>query len=506
MAEFAVILRKIPQSYERTGRLPDKSVIRHIKFGEEFMTQFFVILFFAIVLLVLLIVKIRMHPVLALFIVGLLSGLGFGFGFNKTITTMVSAFGGTLTGIGCTIIFGSIIAMGIQDSGAIKSMVNFFIRLSKGKRLELTTAMAGFIMSIPIFGDITIVMLSPIASYISKRKKVSMASMGGWAVCGLGLTMCLVPPTPGILASALLLGADVGQVIIWGIVISLFSLALTYLLCSRFCNKEWIPPREDYVTGVETVSSGDYHDLLIKEEGLPNVCLAALPILLPVVLIAANSYAITYLSEENPLRVFLGVIGERNIAMFIGVIAAMLLGLSLKSKVIDYFKINTGTADNSIGDIMLNKWVDRALKIALLPLLITAMGGAFSAIIKAYPDINNLLSNALSKSNFPGILLPWIMAAIMMTAVGSQTTATMTTSAIVLPMMGSLGLSPAATAFLIGSGVMVGSHVNNSGFWVAAQMFNFTTVQAFKYITFIGTVAGIFGLVLTAIFHSLGMF
>jgi GntP family gluconate:H+ symporter len=470
------------------------------------MVQFFAILIIAIVFLTVLIVKLKVHPVLALFLVGLLAGLGFGFGFIKSITTLVNGFGATLASIGCTIIFGSIIAMSIQDSGAIKSMVNLFIKLSRGKHLEVVTSMASFIMSIPIFGDVTMVLTAPIAAYISKRKNISMSAMGSWTVIGCMLTHCLVPPTPGILAISILLGADVGLVIFWGIIISILTFFFSWLILHKWFAKEWIPPREDYVTGVETAQTSDYKDLLIQEEGLPNVFFGALPILLPVILIASASFAAIYLPEQNALRVFLAAAGERNIAMFIGVMAGMLLGLSLKPKVISYFKINTGTANNSIGDIMFNKWVHRALNIALLPLLITAMGGGFSAIIKAYPDINNLLSSTLAKTNFPSLLLPWIMAAIMMVAVGSQTTASMTSAAIVLPMMEALGLTPMLTTFLIGSGVMVGSHVNNSGFWVAAQMFNFNTTQAFKYITFAWSILGVFSFIFIAAFHAIGIF
>jgi GntP family gluconate:H+ symporter len=472
-------------------------------FGRGFkMFQFFIVLITAIVLLVLLIVKLKVHPVLTLFFVGILTGLGFGYGFIETSTTLISGFGSTLGSIGCTIIFGSIIAMCIQDSGAIKSMVNFFIKLSRGKHLELSTSLAAFIMSIPIFGDITQVLTAPIAAFISRRKNISMSAMGTWTVIGGCLTHCLVPPTPGILAVAVLMGADVGMVIVWGLIVAIFTFFIAWGILHKWFEKEWVEPRPDYTVGVEPIESSDYHDLLIKEEGLPNVFIASLPILVPVVLIAGASFANMYLPKGNMIRTALGSLGERNIAMFIGVIISLLFGLSLKSSVITYFKINTGEANTDIGDIMFNKWVDRALKIALLPLMITAMGGAFSAIIKAYPNITQL-GNLIAQYHLPSLLMPWIIAAIMMIAVGSQTTASMTAAAIVLPMASGLGLSPLLATLLIGSGVLVGSHVNNSGFWVATQMFNFTTKQGFKYVTFAWSVLGVISFILITILHLL---
>ncbi|MDR2390562.1 MAG: GntP family permease, partial [Planctomycetota bacterium] len=191
------------------------------------MGQYLVVLVIAIALLVYMVIKLKIHPALALFICGMLAGVCFGYGVAKTAGVFTGGFGGTLGGIGCTIIFGSIIASGIQDTGSIKSMVNFFIRLFKGKCLELSTSLAGFVMSIPVFGDITQVLIAPIASLIGKRKKISMSQMGAWAGVGASLTHAVVPPTPGILAITIMFGADLGLTIFWGTVISFVSLILT---------------------------------------------------------------------------------------------------------------------------------------------------------------------------------------------------------------------------------------------------------------------------------------
>lgn len=119
-----------------------------------------------------------------------------------------------MTSIACTIIFGSIIAQGIRDTSGVKSMVNFFINVFHGKCLELATALSAFIMSIPVFGDITQVLLSPVAALLAKRKKISMSVMGGYTLLCSSLTHSIVPPTPGILAVAVLLEADLGFVIL----------------------------------------------------------------------------------------------------------------------------------------------------------------------------------------------------------------------------------------------------------------------------------------------------
>ena len=369
-------------------------------------------------------------------------------------------------------------------------MVNFFIRLFKGKNPEMMTALSGFIMSIPVFGDITMVLLAPIANMIAKRDRKSMSSMTAFTALATDLTHSIVPPTPGILAVTLLLGADLGMTIFWGIVLSFIGFILTYLLMRKWVAKEYIAPREDYTEGVEPCDSGNYEDLLIKDPGLPAILSACSPILVPVILIAIASFTGMYLSEENFIRSFFETIGDRNVALFIGVLITFIVGLAHKGRVITNYQKFTGDDTNTFKDIILNKWIDEALKVALLPLMITAMGGGFSAVIRNYPNIDQL-GVMIADTGLPTVLIPFLIGSVMLIAVGSRTTAGMTAAAIVSPMLTTLGLSPLAAVLLIGSGTMVGSHVNDSGFWVVTQLFHLDTKQGLKYKSFTGAVCGI---------------
>lgn len=468
------------------------------------MGRFLIFMLIAVLILVFLIVKLNIHPVLALFIGGMTAGLGFGYGVTDTITTYTGGFGSTLGSIGCTIIFGSIIAQGIRDTGSVKTMVNFFIKMFRGKCLELATALAAFVMSIPVFGDITQVLVAPIAATIAKRDKKSMSTMAGFTMLGCSLTHAVVPPTPGILAVAVLLEADLGMVIIWGIVISLIAFFATWITCRKWVAKESIPPRADYVIGVEEVDNTDYNNLLIREAGLPNILMAAAPILIPVLLIAASSFANMILPETNGIRVFLGAIGERNVALFIGVVITFVIGYLKRERVLENYNAYTGKQETSILKTMSNNWVMEALQVALLPLIITAMGGGFSAIIKAYPNISEL-GNMITGVNFPGMLVPFLIGAIMMVAVGSRTTAGMTAAAVCAPMVAQLGITPVAGAILVGCGTMLGSHVSDSGFWVGTSLFNLNTKQGLKYMTLLGSICGIFALIAAAVFVMTGI-
>lgn len=468
------------------------------------MSNFLIGLVIAVALLIFMIVKLKIHPVLTLFICGGVAGTIYGFGLIETTTLITEGFGSTLGSIGCTIIFGSIIACGIRDSDSVKSMVNFFIRLFRGKNPELMTALPGFIMSIPVFGDITMVLLAPIAAMIGKRDRKSMSSMMAFTGLATDLTHSIVPPTPGILAVTLLLGADLGMTIVWGIIVSFVAFILCYLLFRKQVAKEYIPPREDYVLGVEECDTGNYKDLLINEPGLPSVLSACSPILIPVILIGAASFTSMYLAEGNIIRTFLNIVGNRNIALFIGVLITFLIGLVHKDHVIANYRKYTKDEESSFSNIVLNKWVVEALNVALLPLMITAMGGGFSNVIKNYPNIEEL-GTLIAGTGLPTVLIPFLIGAVMMVAVGSRTTAGMTAAAVVSPMLLTLNLSPLAAVLLCGAGTMIGSHVNDSGFWVVTQLFNMDTKQGLKYKTVMGTVCGVIIFVMLAAINSVGL-
>lgn len=454
---------------------------------------FFVILVGIILALMVLIIKIKMHPILALFITALFGGLCLGFNVSETIGFITSGFGSTLTGVGVTIILGSILAMAIQETGAANGIADFFVGLFKGKNMELAPALTAFVVSIPVFGDITVVLTAPIASVLSKTKKISMATMATFTNLGLCLTHAIVPPTPGILAVAIMLGADLGLTISWGVGISLIIFFIIWFILRKWTEKEWIDPLPEMAVVEEK-----------KEETNKESTLCSfLTILIPVVLIAAASFGNMYLPEGNVIRTILATLGDKVIALTIGAAYGIILGVIRRERVLAYNRQELHE-DAGIWNICLNKWVSRGLVVALLPLLITAMGGSLGTVIKSSPAIEDL-GNMIVSMGIPGILVPWGVAVITMTAVGSMTTAGMTAAAIVLPMMPALGISPVATAIVIGAGTLMVNHVNNSCFWILGQFFNLDTKQSFKYVTFPCALASILGLILAAVGNACGL-
>lgn len=447
----------------------------------------------------------KMHPVLALFIAALGTGIALGYGVTGSVDYISNGFGGTLGSVGITIILGAIISMAIEDTGAAKVIANFFIKLFRGKRMELAPALTAFIMSIPVFGDITMVLTAPIASMLSKRKHISMSTMASFTGLGLFLTHGLVPPTPGILAIALMFGSDLGMTIVWGLVISFVGFFGTYFLLRKWTEKEWIEPNPEFVRGMEETDSDSVDDILIKDPGLPHTGEGFLPLLLPVLLISVSSFAQMYAAEGSAIYTICTTIGNKVIALSIGLLYSFYLGYKQRKMVLGVYADTYNEPKAKLGEVMLNKWVARGLVVCLSPLLITAMGGAFGNVLKNSPALEPL-SKLIADSPIPAILVPWAIAAIMMTSVGSMTTAGMTAAAIVLPMMPDLGLSSLAAVLAIGSGTLMGNHYNNSGFWVMGQFFHLNTKQSVKYVTVPCAVASVICLIAVVILNAVGVF
>lgn len=471
---------------------------------------FIIMLVASIVILTVLTLKFKMHPVMTLFITAVFIGVASGEPLVDTFGSIKSYFGSTLGSIGVMIIFGAIIASGISDTGAATSIVNFFIRLFKGKRLELAPALTGFIMSIPVFGDIAIILNAPISAILAKRKKMSMTQIAPFVNLGLTLTHGLVPPTPGVLAVAVLLNADIGTVILWGLVCSAVSFAVCYFgLAPLYAKGEFIAPLADYTEGVEAVEdNSSVEALLIAEDNTPGAMASFIPLLLPALMIAVGSIGKLMVEEGSGAYTFFNTFGDTVLALFCGIIALGLLVFGRKDKVIR--KANEASGSNELSgkspwtEIVFGNWAGRALKIAIGALLITAMGGAMGGLLRENEAIS-VIGNAIAETSFPSLLIPFLLAAILMTVCGSMTTASMTAAALMVGLLPVLGMDPVVATLAIGAGSMVGWHVNNSGFWIFTSLYGFDTKQGLKYFTTTNAVGGIAAFVCLAALTLIGV-
>ncbi len=434
----------------------------------------FAIIVIAIVGMIYLISKMKWHPFIVLLLAAFFVGLTTGMDVNKVIKTITTGFGGILGNIGIVIIAGTIIGTILEKTGAALTMANFILKIVGKDKAALTMSLTGYVTSIPVFCDSGFVILSPINRALAEKSKVSLAVMATALSSGLYATHCLVPPTPGPIIMADTLQANLGLVIMVGLLISVPVMLAGYIYAIKVGSKFDVPANPD--TTVE--------ELLEKYGQLPGTLKSFAPILLPIVLIALKSVA------DFPAVPF-GTGAVRSIISFIGnPVTALMIGIFLASSLIPKIE-----KENSFN------WMSEGILQSASILAITGAGGSLGAILQALP-IADALGSTLLTYNI-GIFVPFIIAMLLKTAMGASTVAMIITSAMMAPLMAKMGMTSEIAKVLvvmaIGAGSMTVSHANDSFFWVVAQFSDLDTATAYKCQTGVTLVQGIVAIIVIAI-------
>lgn len=470
--------------------------------------MYLVVLLISVAVLIFLNVKLKVNSFMALFATAVILAICFGATPAEGLAAVNSAFGSTIGSIGMVVILGAILAMGVQDSGAATAITNFFIRLFKGKRLELAPALTAFVMSISVFGDVTQLLTSPIAARIGKRKRISMSLITPYTIVGVWLTHGVVPPSAGILAVCILLGADIGMSIFWSILVCLTTLLITYAVTIKFMrNVEFTEAKPEFVLGVEEAGEhASVEELLIREENPLNPVAAFLPLVVPALLITVGSLGNLLFQGNETMLAITSLIGDKIVAMLIGIVILLITCYQRKDQLLKAAKASGAPVSDrpTFLELGFGNWVERGIKVAAMVIMITAMGGAFSTILKSHPAVAEIADTVVA-SGIPMLLIPFAISAIMRAACGSMATATMTAAGICAPLMGAMGLTPVAVALSIGMGSLLFGHVNDSGMWMCCEMFHLKPEQYLKYVTPITTLAGIIGFVILFILNTIGL-
>jgi len=398
-----------------------------------------------IIVLLFLIAKWRWHVFLALLVPLLMFGLIPGVQTNNFIEAFEKGFGRTLGSIGVVIVLGSIIAEALRHTGAIQTITRTMVRVVGSSRMPLALALTGFVLGIAIFSDVAYVILNPLVHSAAKLMNVPISVMSIGLVGSLQLTHAIVPPTPGPLAAAALVGADIGKTIIFG------SIA-----CLAGSLASWIWGQ--YIAGprIKTMASNEFagKDLFVSEEGvkLPGTWNSYAPIVIPIVLISAQSVSRLFFDEDHLLRTALAYIGWP--------VAALSVGVWLSFR-------NIRTADHRKDAI--STWVEDALRISAMILVVTGLGGSLSEILKGTPAVD-YISSFFGEYGLPAILLPFVIGIIGNMITGSTTVGVITAASLVAPMLQNLALSPEAAMLAGASGSVIIKYVNSSYFWVCTSL------------------------------------
>ena len=406
-----------------------------------------VLLILAVAFIVVSTTKFKLHPFLALIFAAIGFGLLSGMPFAEIVSSVNSGFGDIVGHIGLVIVIGCIIGTFLEESGGAYVMAQGIVRLAGKKRVPLAMLIVGSFISIPVYADSGFVILSPLNKAITKKSGISLACTAIALSLGLTITHCLVPPTPGPVAATAILGADLGLVILIGLIVSMFVAAESYFFVTRYASRTYIDPDPD---GEITVEEDDAKDK-------PSALRSFLPVVVPLVLIVFKSISDFPGAPfgEGVAASVLRFIGEPVIALIIGMILSFFLPKKFDRELLS----TTG-------------WVGKSLTSAAVIIMITAAGGSFGMILRN-SGIADILGESLAGANV-GIWLPFIIAAALKSAQGSSTVAIVTTASLIAPMMEALGfVTPVGKALAVMSlcsGAMVMSHVNDSFFWVVTQL------------------------------------
>jgi gluconate:H+ symporter, GntP family len=405
----------------------------------------------AVVGLVLLIAWARVHAFIALCIAALFVGVCSGMPLEAIARAFQDGVGGTLGFIAVVIGLGTILGKFLAESGGAEVIATRLLAPFGERRLHWAMAAVGFIVGLPVFFSVGLVLLAPIMFTLARAGRVPLLFVGLPLVTGLSVSHGLVPPHPGPLVAIERLGADMGRTIAWSLVIGLPTALLVGPLMGRLFRDRL------------RVTPGPLADQLSAAAPgpRPRFAVALGTVLLPVVLMMVATFAGLVLAEGSETRRWVEFIGTPVVAMLVAtLVAAFVFGTALGRRRDELQRF----AEESLGPV------------ASL-LLVVGAGGGFGRVLTA-AGVDQAIASTAAGWDLSPLVLGWTLAAALRIAVGSATVTITTTASIMVPIAAaSPGTSPELLVIAMGAGSLIASHVNDGGFWLVKEYLNMTVPQ-----------------------------
>ena len=449
------------------------------------MTTISTLLLFAaaIILMVVAIARWKVHPFLAILGTAILLAVLLGVPFKDIPDVIGKGFGGVFSGIALVIIFGTLIGSVLEHTGGAVALARAVKRVVGKRHPRLAMMLIGWIVSIPVFCDSGFVLVSPIGKSLAQRSGTSPVPLMLALAAGLFASHVFIPPTPGPVAAAGMVGLENNLLLVigLGVVISLLSLIPAYFFAGRFSK----------LVGESEIS--EISENSENQQSRVNATLAFLPIILPIVLMALGSIAAMTNLPENVATVFT-FLGKPTIALMIALLSC--LPLLMQQKMTGQFYDITQSSLKTAGPII----------------FITAAGGVLGAVVVASGFVDIIKESGDSLKAL-GVVFPFLIAAILKSAQGSSTVAITTTASMMGmfsdsgSMMNALGFtSPLAAALVvmaIGAGAMTVSHANDSYFWVVTGFGGIKARDGYRTMTLMTLIMGITAIAIIALAAAL---
>jgi GntP family gluconate:H+ symporter len=435
-----------------------------------------------LVILVLLIVSIskwKLHPFIALILAAIILGLVVGLGGKDTVEVLLNGFGSTLKWIAVVVILGAFIGEVLNETGGAIRISDKVLKLVGQKRLPWAMGITGYIVSIPVFVDVAYILFQPVTEALAKRSKTPILVVGLALTAGLTVSHTLMPPTPGPLAVASLLDANIGRLLLINAFVAMFAVAGGVIWAKKFCKKYTLPFDSNQTSDADELKGQKSN----SDHTHRSAFLDLMPIIVPIILMGFGAF---FENEEGISGQILGFISTPMIAVLIGAGIAAL----------QYLRITKKTHFNQL--------IESAIIKSALVIMITGAGGAFGYVIRE-SGIQDSLGTFFSGLPYLGFLLPFILAAVLTSSTGSITVSLIGAASILGPMTSSMPYSPEMMAALIGCGSFCVFHANSSFFWLLNRLHNVPVNILYKTYTIQSLVMGLSGLLGVGILFLCGV-
>jgi Gnt-I system high-affinity gluconate transporter len=434
----------------------------------------FIILLAGIILLILLITWAKLNAFLAFLIVSILIGLLNSMPVDTIVSALEKGIGGILGSLSIILCMGAMLGKLIAESGAAQKITTSLVDAFGKRYIMWAMVLTAFIVGIPLFFDVSFVLMVPLIITVSKRYDIPVVYIGLPVVAALSVTHGYLPPHPAPTGLVKQYGANLGLTLLYGLVIAIPAVIIAGPLFAtglkKYKNK---PP--------DTFAAKD-----LPDEELPSFFNSIFTTFLPVLLIAIATICQQLVHQQNAVTKFLIGIGNPPIAMIIAVLYA-LYSLGLKRK-----KSMT---------LLMNHIIDSVKDISVI-LLIIAGAGAMKEILTE-TNINVQIANMLNNFHVHPLLAAWIISAVIRIALGSATVAGLTTAGIIAPIIATSGVNPNLMVLATGAGSLILGHVNDGGFWLFKEYFNLSLKDTFKTWTLMETIVSVIGLIGVFVLNSL---
>lgn len=423
----------------------------------------------AVVALIVLIARFKLHPFVVLVAVSLAMGMAAGMPLGSVVKAFQDGVGGVLGFVAIVVALGTMLGKMMAESGGATRIATTLITLLGEKRVHWAIMFVGFIVGIPVFFQVGFVLLIPLVFTIARRTGMSLVKIGIPLVAGLSVVHGMVPPHPAAMLAVGAYHADVGRTIAYGILVGLPTAALAGPIFAG-----WIAPR--IALAAESPIAAQFAGAVPRE--LPGFGMTLFTVLLPVILMVCASTADVTLDPASALRAALDFVGSPIVSLLVALLFSFW---------------SLGYQRHFTRDQIL-KFANDCLGPTATILLVIGAGGGFNKVLLESGVGNAIAELALGAHASP-LLLAWTVAALIRVATGSATVAMTTGAGIVAPIaVATPGTHAELLVLATGAGSLVLSHVNDSGFWLIKEFFNMTVPQTLKTWTVAETIIGVAGL------------